>query len=213
MALFCILWFTFSQSACYNTFSLFDVKSGLSGVPVFEGIAYVKNLLYLRTLFRPNAHMNTNPHILAIDRYLGQVRECVCALPDSDEKERINNLLHAIIDEIFSAQTDFSALHNQIADLNQQLFEPIVHAQMGQQCRYIDIDALNKGAYTLEQFEKMLYQACESEAKVLGAFLIKYAKIGYLDFHGENKKKIFMHLHEFCPTMRSYKYSNFVANF
>ena len=50
-------------------------------------------------------------------------------------------------------------------------------------------------------------------AKVLGAFLTKYAKIGYLDFHGENKKKIFMHLHEFCPSMRSYKYSNFVANF
>ena len=157
--------------------------------------------------------MTTNSHILTIDTYLGQMRALVCAMPQSAEKEQLTELTNAMTDEIFCAQTDFADLHNQIAELHRQQYEPVVRAQMGKRCRYIDVDALNKGAYKLEEFEKMLCQACESEAKVLGAFLKKYHKIGYLDFHGENKKKILAHLKEFCPTMRPYKYNNFTANF
>ena len=158
--------------------------------------------------------MTTNPHILTINTYLGQIRALACAMPQNTEKEQLMETVNAITDELFCAQTDFADLHNQIAELNRQLYEPVVRAQMGERCRYIDADALNKGGvYSLAEFEKMLCKACESEAKVLGAFLEKYHKIGYLDFHGENKKKIFTHLHEFCPTMRSYKYNNFSANF
>ena len=158
--------------------------------------------------------MTTNTHILTINDHLGQMRALVCALSQSAEKEQLMELANAMTDEIFCAQTDFADLHHQIAELNRQLYEPVMRAQMGKRCRYIDIDALNKGGvYTLEEFEKMLCQACESEAKVLGAFLNKYRKIGYLDFHAESKKKIFSHLHEFCPTMRPYKYNNFAANF
>lgn len=158
--------------------------------------------------------MTTNTHILTIDTYLGQMRALVRTMPQSAEKEQLIELTNAMTDEIFCAQTDFANLHNQIAELHRQLYEPVVRAQMGKRCRFIDVDALNKGGvYTLEEFEKMLCQACESEAKVLGAFLKKYRKIGYLDFHGENKKKIFTHLQDFCPTMRSYKYNNFTANF
>ncbi len=168
---------------------------------------------FLEKQFLRGKSMITNTHILTIDTYLGRMRALVCAMPQSAEKEQLIELVNALTDEIFCAQTDFAALLQQISEFNRQLYEPVMRAQMGKRCRYIDVDALNKGAYSLEEFEKMLCQACESEAKVLGAFLKKYQKIGYLDFHGESKKKIHTHLREFCPTMRPYKYNNFSANF
>ena len=157
--------------------------------------------------------MTTNTHILTINTYLGQMRALVCALPQSAEKEQLTELLNVITDEIFCVQTDFAALLNQISELNQQLYKPVMRAQMGDGCRYIDVDALNKGPYKLEEFEKMLCHACEGTAKELGMFLDKYRKIGYLDFHGESKKQVLAHLREFCPTMRRYGYKNFAANF
>ena len=158
--------------------------------------------------------MNTNSHILTIDTYLGQMRSVVCGMAESPEKEQLTQLLAGITDELFEAHTDFAAMVAQIADLNRKLFEPVVRAQAGETCRYIDIDALNKGGvYTLEEFEKKLRQACESPASVLADFLRMYQKIGYLDFHKESKKSILKHLQECFPTMRRYGYTNFAANF
>ena len=158
--------------------------------------------------------MKTNSHILAIDTYLGEMRGIVRALGNSPEKEALMNLAQAMTDEVFGAHTDFAEMNNQIADLHRQLYEPVVRAQAGEQCRYIDVDTLNKsGVYSLDEFEKMMRKACESEARVLAAFLRKYEKIGYLDFHGENKKRILAHLQECFPTMRLYKYPNFAAAF
>ena len=158
--------------------------------------------------------MTTNTHILTLNTYLGQMRALVCAMPHCAEKEQLLELADTMTDEVFCAQTDFAGLHSRISELNRQLYEPVMRAQMGERCRYIDVDALNKvGIHTLEQFEKMLCQACESTAKELGLFLRKYEKLGYLDFHGESKKKILAHLREFCPTMRRYNYNNFAAYF
>jgi len=158
--------------------------------------------------------MTTNAHILAINTHLGELRGLVCAIPDSALKADIIGVMESMTDEVFCAQTDFAAMGNKITDLSMQLYAPVVHAQMGEICRYIDLDALNKsGVYSLENFDKMLRKACESEAKVLGDFLRKYEKIGYLDFHSESKKSILLHLRECYPTMRPYKYSNFAANF
>ena len=158
--------------------------------------------------------MTTNTHILTINTQLGELRELVRTLPDSAVKEKMLGLMASMTDEIFSAQTDFASLGTQVAELSKQLYAPVVHAQMGEICRYIDIDALNKvGTYSLEDFDKMLRQACESTAKELGAFLRKYKKIGYLDFHQETKKKILEHLQACYPTMRPYKYKNFAASF
>lgn len=158
--------------------------------------------------------MTTNAHILTLNTHLGELRGLACAIPDSALKADIIGLIESITDEAFCAQTDFAVMGNQIADLSKQLYAPVVHAQMGEFCRYIDLDALNKsGVYTLEDFDKMLRKACESEAKVLGDFLRKYEKIGYLDFHSESKKSVFLHLKECYPTMRPYKYTNFAPNF
>ena len=158
--------------------------------------------------------MKTNAHILAINTYLGEMREMVRALECNPTKEALMELVQAMTDEIFGAHTDFAEMNNQIADLHRQLYEPVVRAQAGEQCRYIDVDALNKGGvYSLDDFEKKLRKACESEARVLAAFLRKYEKIGYLDFHGESKKRILAHLQECFPTMRRYGYPNFAAAF
>ena len=163
---------------------------------------------------RETPDMTTNTHILTINTQLGELRELVRTLTDSAVKEKMLGLMASMTDEIFSAQTDFASLGTQVAELSKQLYAPVVHAQMGEICRYIDIDALNKvGTYSLEVFDKMLRQACASTAKELGAFLRKYEKIGYLDFHQESKKKILEHLQACYPTMRPYKYKNFAACF
>ncbi len=153
-------------------------------------------------------------HILTIASHLGQMRALLCAMPESAAREQLIALADGMTDEIFCAQTDVADMGKQIAELNRQLYEPVVQAQMGERCRYIDADVLNsKGAYTPEEFEKMLCKACESSAKVLGTFLRKYEKLGYLDFHGENKKQVLQHLRECYPTMRKYKYGHFADNF
>lgn len=78
-------------------------------------------------------------------------------------------------------------------------------------CPYINADVLaEKDTYTVEQFQRMLRQACEQEAKVLVDFLIKQEKYGNLDFHGANMKAIYITLRSKCfPTMREYSYQNF----
>ncbi len=80
-------------------------------------------------------------------------------------------------------------------------------------CPYINADALKeKGVYTVEQFQRMLRQSCEQEAKVLVDFLIKHESYGNLDFHGANMKAIYTTLRSKCfPTMRDYSYQNFAA--
>lgn len=79
-------------------------------------------------------------------------------------------------------------------------------------CPYIDMDVLKeKGTYTVEQFQKMLKQACEQEANVLVCFLIKHEKYGNLDFHGAKYKAIYKQLRLCFPTMRDYSYQNFAG--
>lgn len=79
-------------------------------------------------------------------------------------------------------------------------------------CPYIDGDALKcNGIYTIDQFQKMLKQACEQEAKVLVAFLIKHKEHGNLDFHGASRKAIYIQLRQCFPTMRTYSYQNFAG--
>ena len=81
-------------------------------------------------------------------------------------------------------------------------------------CRYIDKDKLAEtGVHTVEDFTKMLRKACEQDAKALGEFLRKYFKLGYLDFHGDSKKKIYEHLKECFPGTIKYSYPNFTQYF
>ena len=81
-------------------------------------------------------------------------------------------------------------------------------------CRYIDLDKLaSTGIHTPEQFTTMLRQACEQDAPSLAAFLRRYLKLGYLDFHGDKKKQIYEHLKECFPGAITYSYTNFTMYF
>lgn len=81
-------------------------------------------------------------------------------------------------------------------------------------CRYIDLDKLAEvGIHTPDEFTKSLRQACEQDAPALGAFLKKNFKLGYLDFHGDGKKKIYEHLKECFPQGLKYSYTNFTLYF
>ncbi len=158
--------------------------------------------------------MITNAHILTIDACLGDMRSIVRNMDESPEKQELTELISHLTHEMFAINTDLTHSQHELTELRRQIYEPFVRAQAGTVCRYIDLDTLNReGLYSLEEFDKKLRQAAESEARVLCDFLHKYEKIGYLDFHSESKKHIFMHLQECYPTMRQYKYNNFAANF
>lgn len=92
--------------------------------------------------------------------------------------------------------------------------EPEKITQKTPSCRYIDKDKLvETGIHTLEEFTDKLRKACEQDAKYLGDFLTKYYKLGYLDFHGDGKKKIYEHLKECFPGAIKYSYPNFTQYF
>ena len=80
-------------------------------------------------------------------------------------------------------------------------------------CPYINRDEIvKKGIYSVDEFQKMLRQACEQEAKVLVKFLIQHRDYQNLDFHGAGIKAIYTTLRKDCfPTMRDYSYQNFAA--
>ena len=67
--------------------------------------------------------------------------------------------------------------------------------------------------YTIEQFEDMYRKAVESDAHTLADFLHKYEKLGIFDFRGYEKNDVFETLRNYFPTMKVYKYNNFVTYF
>lgn len=158
--------------------------------------------------------MITNAHILAIDACLGDMRGIVRNMDETPDKQELIELISRLTHEMFAINTDIAHAQHKLTELHRQIYEPFIQAQSGTVCRYIDLNALNReGLYSLDEFDKKMKQAAESEARVLCDFLHKYEKIGYLDFHAESKKSIFRHLRECYPTMRQYKYNNFAANF
>ena len=50
-------------------------------------------------------------------------------------------------------------------------------------------------------------------AKELAIFLKKYERIGYLDFKGHTKKRIFEELNTHFPDTITYKFTNFATYF
>lgn len=98
-------------------------------------------------------------------------------------------------------------------NLKQEVID-VDYEPLEEYCEYIDKQALAQyDLYTLMEFETMLRKACEQDAPTLVAFLNKYQKSGFLDFHGHGKKKVFETLRSHFPTMRKYSYTNFANYF
>ncbi len=69
------------------------------------------------------------------------------------------------------------------------------------------------GLYNLEQFTAMYREAVEGDAHTLADFLHKYEKLGVFDFRGYEKNEVYEALRDYFPTMKTYKYNNFVTYF
>jgi len=81
-------------------------------------------------------------------------------------------------------------------------------------CVYIDIDAIKRaGIWTPAMVQEQLEKASEKDAKEFVAFLRDFEKKTYLNFHEDNKRKIYNTLRAQLPMMRPYSESNFYAYF
>ena len=81
-------------------------------------------------------------------------------------------------------------------------------------CVYLDIAAIKRaGIWTPAMVQEQLEKASEKDAKEFVAFLRDYEKKTYLNFHGDNKRKIYNTLRAQLPMMRDYTESNFYTYF
>lgn len=89
-----------------------------------------------------------------------------------------------------------------------------VHRKPNQQLPFFVLDKLEElGLYTYKQFATMYREAVEGDAHTLADFLHKYEKLGIFDFRGYEKNEVYEALRDYFPTMKTYKYNNFVTYF
>lgn len=81
-----------------------------------------------------------------------------------------------------------------------------------QSCIYIQPEKIMEvGARTVEEYEEQMRAICEGSASGLVDFLKHGLKHGYLHFHNHNGKEVLRNLQKSFPSMRSYSYTNFIA--
>ena len=95
-----------------------------------------------------------------------------------------------------------------------RIAEDVEFEEMPVYCVYIDVDAVKRaGIWTPAQIQEKLEKASEKEAKEFVAFLRDFEKKTYLNFHGDNKRKIYNTLRAQLPMMRDYSEKNFYSYF
>ena len=92
--------------------------------------------------------------------------------------------------------------------------EDVDFEEISTYCSYLDLDAIiKKGLQTPENLQLQLEKASEKDAKEFVAFLRDLEKKNYINFHGDNKRKIFQTLRAELPMMRDYTEGNFYFYF
>jgi len=95
-----------------------------------------------------------------------------------------------------------------------RIAEDVEFEEMPVYCVYLDIDAIKRaGIWTPAMVQEQLEKASEKDAKEFVAFLRDFEKKTYLNFHGDNKRKIYNTLRAQLPMMRDYTESNFYTYF
>jgi kynurenine formamidase len=95
-----------------------------------------------------------------------------------------------------------------------RIAEDVTFEEVSVYCVYLDIDAIKRaGIWTPAMVQEQLEKASEKDAKEFVAFLRDFEKKTYLNFHGDNKRKIYTTLRAQLPMMRAYTESNFYAYF
>ena len=105
-------------------------------------------------------------------------------------------------------------VHTNPSDSKPRETEDVQYEEVPVYCVYLDIDAIKRaGIWTPAQIQEQLEKASEKEAKEFVAFLRDLEKKTYLNFHGDNKRKIYTTLRAQLPMMRPYTESNFYTYF
>lgn len=95
-----------------------------------------------------------------------------------------------------------------------RMTEDVAFEEVPVYCVYLDIDAIKRaGIWTPAQIQEQLENASQKEAKEFVAFLRDFEKKTYLNFHGDNKRKVYNTLRAQLPMMRAYTESNFYTYF
>lgn len=95
-----------------------------------------------------------------------------------------------------------------------RMAEDVAFEEVPVYCVYLDIDAIKRaGIWTPAQIQEQLENASQKEAKEFVAFLRDFEKKTYLNFHGDNKRKVYNTLRAQLPMMRAYTESNFYTYF
>lgn len=95
-----------------------------------------------------------------------------------------------------------------------RIAEDVAFEEVPVYCVYLDIDAIKRaGIWTPAMVQEQLEKASEKDAKEFVAFLRDFEKKTYLNFHGDNKRKVYNTLRAQLPMMRSYTESNFYSYF
>ena len=119
---------------------------------------------------------------------------------------------HAEIDTLIFSQGDVYTSHQQAR--SSKAAEDVAFEEVPVYCVYLDIEAIKRaGIWTPAMVQEQLEKASEKDAKEFVAFLRDFEKKSYLNFHGENKRKIYNTLRAQLPMMRDYTESNFYAYF
>jgi len=95
-----------------------------------------------------------------------------------------------------------------------KIAEEVEFEQVPVYCSYLDVDAIKQvGIWTPAQIQEQLERASEKDANEFVAFLRDMEKKTYLNFHGDNKRKVYETLRAELPMMREYSEKNFYAYF
>ena len=95
-----------------------------------------------------------------------------------------------------------------------RISEDVEFEEMPSYCVYLDIDAIKRaGIWTPAMVQQQLEKASQKDAKEFVAFLRDFEKKTYLNFHGDNKRKVYTTLRAQLPMMRDYTESNFYTYF
>ena len=76
-------------------------------------------------------------------------------------------------------------------DLTSEGTEDVPFEEVPVYCTYLDVEAIrHAGIWTPADIQEQLEQASEKDAKTFVAFLRNMEKKTYLNFHGDNKRKV-----------------------
>ena len=119
---------------------------------------------------------------------------------------------HAEIDTLILSKGDVYT--SQPSSRATRSTEDIDFEEMPVYCVYLDVDAIKRaGIWTPAQIQEQLEKASEKEAKEFVAILRDLEKKTYLNFHDDNKRKIYATLRAQLPMMRPYSQKNFYFYF